>query len=546
MFVQIGLPQHASRQERFQRERDLAAQQKLYEWEFMPGLPPFCRGLPAPERFTPRKRDRMLFDVGESLADAALSVVRWLKAKPGEVADYRSFYPLRPMPSVAERWMEDREFARQRLDGINPFLIARIDRIPDNFAVTEETVRPVLPEGLTLARLLSEGRLFMTDYADLQGAPIVLGRFQEAPLALFWTNEDKTLLPLAIQLGQSETTAPVVFTPADEWWTWLTARTFVQCAEGTYHEIIAHLTRTHLVMEPFWVAASRTLPPQHPVHALLRPHFTGTININYEARTELIVPGGPIDETNAVGTEGAYWLVNNAYGEWSFSDWDPRTEMGRRGVLDRDLLPGYHYRDDALRLYDAIDAYSEQLLRLYYHSDQDVQADPELQAWIAELTSPEGGRVKGLPLVDGKLLRFDDLHAIIRQTIYLVSCEHAAVNNGQYDQFGFIPNAPGALYLPPPTTRAPSNEALFTYGLPPMKAVDEQLTLVHLLSEPTLTPLGEYPEDFFQQNGAATLAVDRFRSRLDEVTIEIDRRNRDLAVPYTYLRPPEIGRSIAI
>ncbi len=544
--MQISLPQNASPQETFLRDRDLAAQSQLYEWSYMPGLPPFCKGLPEPERFTARKRDRMLFDVGESLADAAFSVMKWLTAKPGKVDDYRRFYPLRPMPSVADRWMENREFARQRLDGINPFLITQIQEIPENLAVTEKTVRAALPDGITLSQLLAEGRLFIIDYAALQGAPIVLGRFQEAPIALFWVDESKTLMPLAIQLGQSEATAPVVFTPADEWWTWLTARTFVQCAEGTYHEIIAHLTRTHLVMEPFWVAASRTLPPQHPIHVLLRPHFTGTININYEARTELIVPNGPIDETIAVGTEGAYWLVNNAYKDWSFLDWNPYTEMGRRGVLNSELLPGYHYRDDALMMFDAISRYTEQLLRLYYRSDADVQGDSELEAWVAELVSSEGGRVKGLPLTDGKLATFDDLHTVIRQIVYLVSCEHAAVNNGQYDQFGFIPNTPGAMYLPAPTSKAPSDEAQFTYALPPMKAVDEQITLVHLLAEPTLTPLGHYDDGFFEQNKAATLAVDRFRSELDDLTVEIDLRNSDLEVPYTYLRPPDVGRSIAI
>lgn len=542
----IGLPQHASAQDRARRHRELAAQRELYEWVHLPGMPPFCKGIPPGEAFTPRKRDRMTFDIAESLADAALSVVRWLRAEPGKVDDYNAFYPLRRIPSVSKRWMEDREFARQRLDGINPFMIHRIDEIPANFAVTEKTVRPVLPDGVTLGSLRDAGRLFMIDYAAIAGAPIVLGRFQEAPMALFWVDESRTLMPLAIQLGQSETTAPVVFTPADDWWAWLTARTFVQCAEGTYHEVIAHLTRTHLVMEPFWVAAARTLPPEHPIHVLLRPHFTGTININYEARNDLIVPGGPIDETIAVGTEGAYWLVDQAYGGWSFADWDPIVDLTRRGVIDPEVLPGYHYRDDALRLWAAIGDYTRQLLSIYYRSDEDVHQDTELAAWVAELTDERGGRVQGLPLQAGKLVRFEDLHRIVQQVIFLVSVEHAAVNNGQYDMFGYIPNVPGALYCPPPRTKAASDEAAFTYALPPMKAVDEQLTLVHLLSEPTITPLGDYAPDFFQEDAQALLAVDRFRSHLDDISIEIDQRNRHLDVPYTFLEPPTIGRSIAI
>ena len=154
--------------------------------------------------------------------------------------------------------------------------------------------------------------------------------------------------------------------------------------------------------------------------------------------------------------------------------------------------------------------------------------------------------MKGLPVTNGKVAGFADLHEIVRQVIYLVSAEHAAVNNGQYDQFGFIPNTPGAMYLPAPKTKDPSSEALFTYALPPMKAVDEQITLVHLLSEPTITPLGSYPREFFEESKAAALAVDRFRSSLDDITVAIDERNTHIPVPYTNLRPPEVGRSIAI
>ena len=47
--MQISLPQDASDEQRFQRERDLAAQRGQYEWEYMPGLPPFVRLRPRPE-----------------------------------------------------------------------------------------------------------------------------------------------------------------------------------------------------------------------------------------------------------------------------------------------------------------------------------------------------------------------------------------------------------------------------------------------------------------------------------------------------------------
>lgn len=521
-------------------------QRAQFEWVHTPGLPPYCKGVPTSERFTARQRDRMTWDVGQTVADMALATVKWLMRKPGKVSDYRLFYPLRRIPSVAQRWTADEEFARQRLDGINPFMITAIDSVPEHFAVTDDSLRGVLPDGTDLGRLLGEGRLFMADYSALADVPVTIGCYLTAAMGMFWLDDRDRLMPLAIQLGQSPAEAPVTFTPADHKWVWLTARTFLQEADGNHHEVIAHLTRTHLVMETFWVAACRTLPPQHPLHELLRPHFTGTIAINEEARTVMLAPGGPIDVSMAVGSEGSWWLIDQAYGSWSFADWNPRREMARRGVLDRDRLPGYHYRDDALALFDVIGAYVTELLAVFYHGDADVVADVELQAWVAELVSDDGGRVKGLPVERGRLATFTQLCEMIQLLVYVVSCEHAAVNNGQYDQFGFIPNTPGALFLPAPTDKSLINEAEFVYFLPMPQGVENQIGMVSLLAEPTLTPLGTYDDDFFQSSPPARLAIDRFQFALSTIQIEIDRRNETLAVPYTYLSPPAVGRSIAI
>jgi hypothetical protein len=195
------------------------------------------------------------------------------------------------------------------------------------------------------------------------------------------------------------------------------------------------------------------LPAQHPIYELLRPHFTGTIQINAAARTRLIAPGGPIDESIAVGSEGALTLLARTTAQWSFEQFDP---------------------------------------------------------------------IRGLEV------------------------EHAAVKNGQYAQFGYIPNTPGALYLPPPEDHQARSEANFVYALPPFRAVGQQLRLVAMLSEKTPTPLGAYPEDFFQGGPEALVVIDRFRDDLAQAGVDIAARNRTLDVPYRYLQPHLVGRSIAI
>jgi hypothetical protein len=546
MTAHLLLPGSATPDQRALRARTLFAQREAYQWVHAPGQPPFCRGIPEGESFGKMKQVRLKLDLAESVANLAIAAVRRLRGGNDTIASFKRYYSLPAMPDVARRWASDREFARQRLDGINPLLIRRADEIPESFPVTEATVEGLLPAGTTLAGLLDRRRLFIQDYGAIAGLPKVFGRFQTAPIALFWVDDQRRLMPLAIQLGQSPAEAPIIFTPKDEHWVWLTARAHVQCADGTYHEIVAHLARTHLFVETFWVATCRALPAQHPIYALLRPHFEGTIAINNAARNTLIAPGGPIDESIAVGSEGSLTLVAREYANWTFQDFDPVAQIEARGVGDADLLPGYHYRDDALALYQVIRTYVHDLLRIFYPSDEEVRADEELQDWVATLAADEGGRVKGLPLSDHKLQRFEDLHLIIARLLFVCSVEHAAVNNGQYDQFGYIPNTPGAMFLPPPEDRTPRSEANFVYALPPPYAVGQQLTLVHLLSERTETPLGTYPDDFFQGVPRAQAAVDRFSDDLAQVGLRIAERNRSLEVPYRYLAPHLVARSINV
>ena len=78
------------------------------------------------------------------------------------------------------------------------------------------------------------------------------------------------------------------------------------------------------------------------------------------------------------------------------------------------------------------------------------------------------------------------------------------------------------------------------------EGVEKQIGMVNLLSEPTLTPLGCYDDLFFQTSADARLAIDRFQSALADIQADIERRNQSLDVPYPYLIPAAVGRSIAI
>ena len=546
----IQLLDDVSEADRFARVRAVELNQSIYRWQHLSGLPAFCDGLPEPERESAFDAVRTAYDITTSIASAAVTTVAWTlnNTRRNKLRHYDRFTLARNRPAVASRWRDDEEFARQRLNGVNPLLIERCERVPRHLAVTDERVRPIIGDR-SLSSLGDAGRLFLCDWHELQGVPVNLGRFLTAPMALFWIDDRGVLMPLAIQLGQEPQRErpgddPVVFTPADDRWLWLAARTHVQTADAAYHEVLAHLFRTHLVMETVKVALCRSLPPKHPIHELLEPSFEGTININYKARNDLIAPGGPIDEAISVGTEGAYWLINQANSKYSFTDLDPRTHFEARGVLDD--LPGYHYRDDALDLWDAIGKFADKVLRIYYKNDAAVAGDDELADFAHELSAPDAGGIKGLPLVGDRFSTIPDLLHFVQQVIFTSACEHSAVNNGQWDYFGYIPNAPGSVFLPPPASLAPWSEAEFCYMLPPMRLVDTQMTLVHLLSAPPSTRLGDYPDTFFLSFDPVHKIMDQFRDDLDVIAKKIADRNRHLPVPYTYLDPVQIACSVSV
>lgn len=540
------LPQNVEPEGRRERQQALEAARGQYKWGGDRGLPPFVREVPKAEQFTSEKDARILMDIGGSILDLGVGFIEDLTAGDHHTLfeEYKWLYPIRSIPSVSKRLDRDDEFGRQRLAGVNPVLIERCQQLPEHFAVDDALVKSFLRKGETLADAMAESRLYLTDYSAIDGLPIVDGRYVTAPMCLLYVNPSKQLVPIAVQLGQSPDSGPV-FTPNDPYWLWQAAKTWVQTADAQYHEANSHLLRTHMVMEPFAVAAARQLSGSHPVYCLLRPHFADTMAINHSARTSMLAPEGAIDQTMALGADGTLEAAKRGYADWKFDRYALRTDLRIRGVDDCEALPGYHYRDDALLLWDAIDDFVGSVVRHVYADEGQIAADTELQAWVRELASQDGGCVRGLPN-DGEFRTRSELHQVLTQIIFTCSAEHASVNNGQYEIFGYPPNVPAAMYQPPPQTREEMSEVTLAHALPPRRAAAAQVGMVHLLSMRTKDPLGHYPPDFFLGDPQVVEFAHRFSTRLADISAQIGQRNDALEVGYTYLDPIQIGQSIAI
>ena len=423
-----------------------------------------------------------------------------VSGRPTSIADYAGLFQEVALPAGTSVFDDDRAFARMRVAGPNPMAIRRVAALDDRFPVTDAMLQDRLGPGDSLARAGEEGRLYLADYAVLDGAQAGTfphtQKFLGAPLALFAVPAGRSaargLVPVAIQCGQVPGPSNPVFTPRDGWG-WQIAKNVVQVADGNIHQAVSHMAHTHLVLEPVVVAALRTLASCHPVAVLLQPHFAGTLEVNDMAQAQLLAPGGGVDTVMAGSIEASRALIVKARQEFVFADAMLPRALRLRGVDDVEALPDFPYRDDALLLWDATRTWVGSYLRLYYTSDQAVLGDAELQRFVAEVGAADGGGLKGFG-EGGRIATVEALVDTLTLVIFTASAQHAAVNFPQYPVMSYVPNMPLAAYQPAPSHKDGLTAQDLLAMLPPLDLAHMQLSLGYLLGSVNQTRLGIYSD----------------------------------------------------
>lgn len=467
---------------------------------------------------------------------------------PERLEDYQSFFQALPQPPIVPHINKmdtlGDAIAWQRIAGCNPTVLTRCHQVPPHFAVQAAHYQVAMGAGDSLVAAADEGRLFIADYALLNGVECGvahgLQKYLAAPLALYAIDKStRRLRSVCVQAGQDPKRFPIV-TPADGWH-WRMANLCVQVADANHHEASAHLGRTHLVMETVAVAMKNALAPNHPMAVMLVAHTRTTLAINHSAKTDLIAPGGTVDSTFAPRIREFGRLVRSALLSFPLTEANPRSDLEARGLLDTSILPDHPYRDDALPLWDALLDYLSEYVSLYYPTDAEVGADGELQDFVHLLSAHEGGRLAGVPAVQTA----QSLAHLLTTLVFIATAQHSAVNFSQYDHMSYAPNMGGALYAPVPTASTPNTEAAFMAMLTPRKAAINSASFVYLLSHVRVSRLGDYPAGTFTDPHVAPI-LSRFQDRLLALEEESKARDATRFLSYPYLRPSQVLQSISI
>ena len=148
-----------------QRKVQLQKRQKQYQWRKFPdiGLPSCIKDehvhiggldndLPEDEQFQAVK---LVDFTGTALKDGAKLLLQSALTDLTYLHDYEKLATVLGNPEVsvhnAARWTTDVEFGRQMLNGVNPVVIKRCTKLPDNFPVTNDMVKGSLNRGKTLS-----------------------------------------------------------------------------------------------------------------------------------------------------------------------------------------------------------------------------------------------------------------------------------------------------------------------------------------------------------------------------------------------------------
>lgn len=177
---------------------------------------------------------------------------------------------------------------------------------------------------------------------------------------------------------------------------------------------------------------------------------------------------------------------SESYREFDFQALKLPDSLVKRGVINSTELPSYPYRDDALKMWDAIKQFVEEIVQIYYKSDEDVTRDEEIQDWISEVHNiglPQHGLEGEVDHhVPFEFKSIAELIEVLTVIIFTCSCEHAAQNFGQFDYYAFYPNYPMIMRQPPPSERGTLTMDHLLKMLGHTDYVSLQLATVWLLS----------------------------------------------------------------
>jgi arachidonate 15-lipoxygenase len=557
--IEPSLPQHSMHKQ--SRKNTLAKVREGYQYEHhyyhnkCVGIP---KKFPLTKHFAVSIKyvSKALRSLARGTAKYYWRYLTWSKASTGSgYGPLNDFGRKAPLPGPTS-YCNDKVFGWQRLSGLDPMSLRRItklDQVPNNVnqAITNSILMQQLNRRTDLEAEVNNGNVFFVDYSIFNqiGHAIQRGevkkdekQFIAAPYCLM-IFDGETLVPVAIEINNN------VFTPV-QGERWELAKFFVQVAAVNHHGLCAHEYGQHAMIGAFSVATPRHLHKEHPVYVLLEPHLNFSVAhtafSSAEMRFNTQIPF--MTPTKLQMKK----LVEVAYEKWTFTDLDFDYSLTDRGVEQYPKV--YPYRDDGKLIWTTLAKFVTEYVCTFYKSNNDVKKDWELQNWISELQSHNGGNIRGLIWNDKKMLdNRKDLVRLLTRIIFLAGPHHAVIHFSQLDFFSDALNLMSGCSMissesitdsltADTTSKNSTSTTLLKKALPsPYLAMKQAMTFEY--GNIHYDHLGDYKNFTLDKVDQVRPFVREFQYSLQQIEKIIEDRAQKRFLPNSYLKPSAIPNS---
>jgi hypothetical protein len=245
---------------------------------------------------------------------------------------------------------------------------------------------------------------------------------------------------------------------------WVYALQAAKVSVTVYGVWLGHVYQWHIVTAAMLMTMFQTLPADNPARRLLEPQSSFLIPFDDVLLLQWNAAAPPT--SIASGRQFLQLIDHYADGRQFFDD-DPVTQLEQLGITEADFTidepwDQFPIVGDLLAIWAATGRYVDAYVDHAYPTDQDVQRDRQLAAWIAESGDADGGNVLGLPAIDAKGALKRVLHSLIyRITAHGTSRLYRSAN----PVLTFVANFPPCLQnaaIPDPTESF-DNQALLQF-----------------------------------------------------------------------------------
>ena len=223
---------------------------------------------------------------------------------------------------------------------------------------------------------------------------------------------------------------------------WEASEALAICAATTHMSLTRHFNYVHLISGNHWEIATRNnLATDHPLYRLVWPHIFNSLFTNYAITAVQMLPDGDFVNMFSFTHDGLMKYYDAMYEAYDIAMTDPEADWERRGLEGSTFYAPSH--ENLCEMFDLMFEHTKRYVNAYYESDEELQDDESVSAWLHDLDSLIPNGLNGA--LSGGVTR-EGLARVIAAYIYEGNTIHDLTGTSLWDYQLWVDRNPVRIY----------------------------------------------------------------------------------------------------